>query len=160
MASLLRDFSAPVIVKKEASNDELAFLFAHDSNAFNRWEAGQQLSINIMQAMVRDYQAGEALQVPAMFIEALRKTLLDEQLDKALKAQALSLPSVNYLAEQYELIDIDAIDQVRLFVRQQLAGLLRPIYSRPIRKITSARTISLMPWTWRNGHSKTPAWPT
>jgi len=124
VASLLRDFSAPVIIRKETSNDELAFLFAHDSNAFNRWEAGQQLSINVMRDMIADYQAGKALQVPQMFIDAFHKTLCDEQLDKALKAQAVSLPSVNYLSEQYAVIDIDAIDHVRLFTRQTLARAL------------------------------------
>ena len=124
VASLLRDFSAPVIVKKATTNEELAFLFAHDSNAFNRWEAGQQLSINIIKSLITDYQANKALQLPTMFIEALRKTLLDAHLDKSLKAQAMALPSVNYLSEQYERIDIDAIDEVRLFVRRKLAEAL------------------------------------
>lgn len=124
VASLLRDFSAPVHIRKEAPNQELAFLFGHDSNAFNRWEAGQQLSINIIKTLVADYQLGKTLQVPDMYIDAFRKTLLDDTLDKALKEQALSLPSVNYLAEQYEVIDIDAIDDVRLFVRKALARAL------------------------------------
>ncbi len=122
--SLLRDFSSPVHIRKQTANNELAFLFAHDSNAFNRWEAGQQLSIKIMQSLIADHQAGKALQLPDMFIDAFRKTLLDDGLDKSLKAQALSLPSVNYLAEQYDVIDIDAIDNVRLFVRQALARAL------------------------------------
>jgi len=124
VASLLRDFSAPVLIRKASSNDELAFLFAHDSNAFNRWEAGQQLSINVIKGLIADHQAGKTLQLPAMFVDAFGKTLGDEELDKALKAQALSLPSVNYLAEQYEVIDIEAIDNVRLFVRQELAKAL------------------------------------
>lgn len=124
VASLLRDFSAPVLIRKETSNRDLAFLFAHDSNAFNRWEAGQQLSINVMQSLISDYQAGKDLQLPEMFIDAFGKTLGDAELDKSLKAQALSLPSVTYLAEQYALIDIDAIDHVRLFVRQELARAL------------------------------------
>ncbi|MDH5443951.1 MAG: aminopeptidase N [Gammaproteobacteria bacterium] len=121
VASLLRDFSSPVIIRKETSNEELAFLFAHDSNEFNRWEAGQKLSMNIMQTLITDHQAGKTLAVPQMFIDAFRKTLLNESLDKSLKAQAMGLPSVNYLMEQYEVIDVDAIDAVRLFVRQTLA---------------------------------------
>ena len=124
VVSLLRDFSSPVIIKQASSNEKLAFLFAHDSNAFNRWEAGQQLAISVIKSMITDYQAKRELQVPGMFIEALRKTLLDTQLDKALKAQAMSLPSINYLSEQYDCIDIDAIEHVRLFVRQTIASIL------------------------------------
>ena len=44
MLSLLRDFSAPVVVDHPYSDEDLAFLLRHDDNLFNRWEAGQQLA--------------------------------------------------------------------------------------------------------------------
>ena len=124
--SLLRDFSAPVIIHKPSSDEELAFLFAHDSNAFNRWDAGQRLGIKIIKSLVRDHQDGRTLVLPEFYIEAFRKVLSDKDLDKSLAARALSLPSENYLAEQYELIDVDAIHEVREFVRKSLAEALYP----------------------------------
>ncbi|MDH5776772.1 MAG: aminopeptidase N, partial [Gammaproteobacteria bacterium] len=125
VASLLRDFSAPVNIKMQRSDEELAFLFAHDSNAFNRWEAGQQLASKLMLQLVDDYRSDKTLVMPGLFIEACRKVLLDKKLDKALAAQALSLPTENYLAEQRELIDVEAVFTVRQFVRQQLVRTLR-----------------------------------
>src|SRR5690606_4036915 len=43
--SLLRGFSAPVIIKHDFSDADLAFLLAHDSDPFNRWESCQQLIV-------------------------------------------------------------------------------------------------------------------
>ena len=54
--SILRDFSAPVILDFEYSDDELAFLMAHDSDPFNRWEAGQRLAMRRLIALTRDVQ--------------------------------------------------------------------------------------------------------
>ena len=41
--SILRGFSAPVILDCDYSDEELLTLLAHDADAFNRWEAGQRL---------------------------------------------------------------------------------------------------------------------
>ncbi len=64
--SLLRNFSAPVILDFEASSAELAFLMAHDSDPFNRWEAGQRLAMRQLRALTRKAQAGSAA-APAIF---------------------------------------------------------------------------------------------
>ena len=45
--SLLRGFSAPVKVEIDRSTEQLAFLFAHDPDPFNRWDAGQTLAIQV-----------------------------------------------------------------------------------------------------------------
>ncbi len=122
--SLGRGFSAPVKISLPHDNDELAFLFAHDSDEFNRWDAGQTLAIKIMLDLVEDYQADRHLHLPALFIDACRSTLNNAALDKALIAQALSLPSESYLADQCAVVDVDAIHAVRQFMRRQLAEAL------------------------------------
>ncbi len=124
MLSLGRGFSAPVKMSLSHSDEALAFMFAHDTDEFNRWDAGQQLAIKIMLKRIDDYSAGEALPLEPMFIEAYRSTLNNRTLDKALVAQALSLPSESYLADQCEIVDVDAIHGVRQFMRQQLAEAL------------------------------------
>jgi len=128
-ASLLRGFSAPVKIDIERSNEELAFLFASDPDAFNRWDAGQTLSLNILLALVDDIQRGLPLQLDDAFINAFHTTLNQEALDPALISQALTLPSESYIADQCKTVDVEAIHQARAFVRQQLATRLHEEFS-------------------------------
>ena len=57
--SLLRNFSSPARVQYQYSDQDLTFLMAHDSDAFNRWEAGQRLALRIMLALISQYQTGK-----------------------------------------------------------------------------------------------------
>ena len=57
MLSLLRDFSAPVVVDHPYSDEDLAFLLRHDDNLFNRWEAGQQLAERALLQAIRQGDA-------------------------------------------------------------------------------------------------------
>jgi len=120
-ASLLRGFSAPVKLEIERSAEELAFLFAHDPDPFNRWDAGQTLAIQVLLQLVERIQRGQTLVVPEDFVKAFRATLSDPQLDPALIAQALTLPSESYLADQCDTVDVDAIHTARELVRKKLA---------------------------------------
>jgi len=122
--SCLRGFSAPVKINARLSNEQLSFLLAHDSDAFNCWDAGQQLAINILLALIDDIHQGRALQLDPLFIEAIRKTLRNTTLDRALIAEALALPGETYLLELCEVADPDAIHQARDFVRRTLAEAL------------------------------------
>ena len=128
-ASLLRGFSAPVKIDIERSNEELAFLFASDPDAFNRWDAGQTLSLNILLALIDDIQQGLPLQLDDAFINAFHTTLNQEGLDPALISQALTLPAESYIADQCKTVDVEAIHQAREFVRQQLATRLQAEFS-------------------------------
>ena len=123
--SLLRGFSAPVKIKSELNNEQLAFLLANDSDPFNRWDAGQQLSINILLKLMGDIENGRALNLDPLFIEAMRKTLLSTHLDPALIAEALVLPGEGYLIELSPPANPDTVHQAREFVRTQLATALR-----------------------------------
>ncbi len=123
--SLLRDFSAPVRLETDLSETETAFLFARDSDPFNRWEAGQQLATRMLLRLIGDWQAGRAVTVDPLFLEAFRQALNDAGADPALLAQALLLPSETYLGEQLGVIDPEAVHQVREKVRRQLAAALR-----------------------------------
>ncbi|MDH3976473.1 MAG: aminopeptidase N [Deltaproteobacteria bacterium] len=119
--SLLRNFSAPLKVKFNYSNEELAFLMAGDSDPFNRWEAGQQLSSRIMLGLIDKYKKDEALTLDDSYTEAFRAILTDNKRDKALLAEALILPTETYVAEQMNVIDPEAIRTIREFVKKTLA---------------------------------------
>ncbi|MCF6256928.1 MAG: aminopeptidase N [Gammaproteobacteria bacterium] len=123
--SLLRGFSAPVKLQSDVSDEQFYFLMGHDSDPFNRWEAGQQMAVKIIVALTEKYQRGEPLSLSDDFVAAMEKTLLDTELDKALVAAALSLPSEVYLGEFMAVIDPVALHEVRCFVRRSLAQRLQ-----------------------------------
>ncbi|UTW13774.1 aminopeptidase N [Marinobacterium rhizophilum] len=128
--SLLRGFSAPVRLQYAYSRDALVFLMRHDSDGFNRWDAGQQLAVEIMQGLMADYRQGRALQLDQALVDAYAAVLDDETLDPAMVAKVLSLPSEAYLSELSECIDVDAIHAARNFVRAELARALEPALLR------------------------------
>ena len=118
--SLLRNFSAPVIVEHRYSDAELAFLSAHDSDGFNRWEAGQRLAIARLVSLTDAVEAGRPLALDDAFITVLRATLLDAALSPAFKAQALLLPAESFIGEQRAVIDPEAIREARRYAMREL----------------------------------------
>jgi len=123
--SLLRGFSAPVKLQSDVSDEQFYFLMGHDSDPFNRWEAGQQMAVKIIMELMEKYQQDKPLSLSDDFVAAMEKTLLDTELDKALVAAALSLPSEVYLGEFMPVIDPVALHEVRCFVRRSLAQRLQ-----------------------------------
>ena len=125
LPSLLRNFSAPVIVEYDYTNDELAFLLAHDSDPFNRWEAGQRLATRELLALAARASADEPLTLDDSVVAAFARVLTDETLSPAFRELALVLPSESYLAEQMAESDPSAVHRARQFVRKRLANALR-----------------------------------
>ncbi len=132
--SLLRNFSAPVTVEYDYSDDELAFLFAHDSDPFNRWEAGQRLATRTLLTLAQQASQNATLHLDEVVLNAFKQVLRDETLTPEFRAQALSLPSETYLAEQMEEANPAALHTARQFFRTQLAIALaqdwQQIYAR------------------------------
>ena len=124
--SLLRGFSAPVKLKLERARAELAFLAAHDSDPFNRWDAGQELAMQLLLELAGEAQAGRPLRLDPVLVEVARRVLGDERLDPSLQALALGLPAEQQLAQEVTVVDPDAIHAARQFVRRELARALRP----------------------------------
>lgn len=122
--SLLRGFSAPVILDDGLQAPDLLCLLAHDSDAFNRWEASQRLMLDCALAALK---AGTAEQnvLPAELVQALRAVLRHPQLDAAFKELALTLPSENYIADHLDTVDPQQVHALREAMRQQLARELR-----------------------------------
>ena len=118
--SLLRGFSAPVILKYPYTEAELLHLMAHDDDAFNRWEAGQRLATSTILE-----QSGKP---SAAFLAAARNVL--DNPDPAFAAEALNLPAESFLAEQLEVVDPDALHESRNRLRRELArGLEKELLS-------------------------------
>ena len=123
--SILRGFSAPVLLDFDYSDSQLLTLLSSDPDPFNRWEAGQRLALQ--RATQRLGAAAAPQTTPVLdqaFIEAMRSVLHHTSLDAAFKELVLTLPSETYIAEQLGEVDPQRIHAVREAMRAELANAL------------------------------------
>ncbi len=127
--SLLRGFSAPVVLDRAASREEQVFLLAHDTDPFNRWEAGRNLARNSLIGNVRDGAAPDQA-----YLDGLGALLRDDTLDPAFRALMLSGPSQSELAqalfEAGVTPDPDAIWQAKETMADAMAQTFRDLLER------------------------------
>ncbi len=144
--SLLRGFSAPVKLDYSYTRDDLTFLMSHDSDGFNRWEAGQRLAVDVIQEIVGQIEAGATPSVDERLVSAFDANLTqavngdrDLAFDKAMIAHMLVLPAESYLIQLAEEANVDAIHQARDIVRNAIAkklkGLLLSVYKLNQKKV-------------------------
>ena len=131
--SILRGFSAPVILQRETTNEERAFLLAHDTDPFNKWESGRALARDGLLHMIRDGAAPDMA-----YLEALTAVVRDDAQDPAFRALAMGLPSQDDLAQA--LVDLgetpdpqaiwQALETLRQATAQHMQDLLPRIYAQ------------------------------
>ena len=119
--SLLRNFSAPVRLKVDRDRETLAFLMEHETDPFNRWDAGNELASQLVLDLALCVQEGRELELDELYSQAFGRILSDGDLDGSLKALALSLPSEKVLGQEMAVIDPDALHAARGFMRRALA---------------------------------------
>ncbi len=123
--SLLRGFSAPVKLRFPYGREDLAFLLQQDSDGFNRWDAGQRLTMLALDDLIAAHRNSVEKVMDARVTDAFRGLLAAPADDKAVLAEMLTLPSEAYIAEQQPMVDVDAIHAARDFVKRSLATALR-----------------------------------
>jgi aminopeptidase N len=125
--SILRGFSAPVVLDIDYTDAQLLTLLANDPDPFNRWEAGQRLALRsaIHSIATESYSAGATCLNDA-YLAAMRSVLRHPTLDAAFKELVLTLPSETYIAEQLDVVDPQRIHVVREGMRMQMATALQP----------------------------------
>jgi aminopeptidase N len=131
--SLLRGFSAPVKLHYEYSREDLMLLMSRDSDGFNRWDASQQLALQVLGDYMVAYTRGEDLReanADERLLDAYRSILQDPSLDPAMVAYMLTLPTEAYLSELAEMIDVEAIHYSRSALRKHIALALRTEFER------------------------------
>ncbi len=116
--SLLRGFSAPVKLETDLSDDDLRLLQVHDTDGFNKWEAGQTLALRTIQRVMADPQADISQFIGDM--GALIAQALRGEGDKALLARALSLPLIGVIGQYLPVVDPAAIDAARSSILAQV----------------------------------------
>jgi aminopeptidase N len=133
--SLLRDFSAPVVVKYPYTDRQLAFLAARDSDPFNRWEAAQRLAQQSMLAVIEGADPEVACRT---LLDALAGALRDPELDPAFKQLVLTLPAEGVVAEHLTVVDPSRVRAVRDGLRAMLATELCAEWERTWRALADA----------------------
>ena len=126
--SILRNFSAPVRLSTDLTQEDLIFLMANDSDQFNRWEAGQTLTRALLLDLVEKAGKGEELVMDQAIVDAMRNIVnlaKEEGADKAFIARAMALPSEGELSEMVVPADPDVIHAARDFVVKTLAKELK-----------------------------------
>ncbi|WP_334157029.1 aminopeptidase N [Oryzomicrobium sp.] len=123
--SLLRDFSAPVLLDYPYTPAELTLLLAAESDPFNAWEAGQRLATGLILEATAAIAAGRAPVWPESFTAAARTLLAGyEARGAAFVAEALTLPGEATLAELLDEVNPDALHAARNGLRRHLAEAL------------------------------------
>ena len=95
VVSLLRNFSAPVNLEFNYSDEQLAFLLRYETNGFNQWQASQTLLENIL---LKDHNAQvylDAISAPD-FLGKLIST------DPLLVSRLFDVPTEGYLASRID----------------------------------------------------------
>jgi aminopeptidase N len=131
--SINRNFSAPIHLSFEQSEADLLIMLSSDDDAFNRWEAGQKLAMQmILEGRVPD----------TALIEAYRNLLTNPELDPAFKELALTLPAEAYLYEQCVSVDPQKIYSARRAFRHAIASELRIEWAALYQQMQSAEPFS------------------
>ena len=131
--SLLRGFSAPVKLSG-VSRERLQFLAAHDTDAFARWEAGQQYATGLLLDTIAAIQRGETPVVEPALVQAMEANL--DGADPAFVAEALTLPNEAFLADQMAVVDPDAIHAARDLTRKAIAAGLQDKLAAQYERLT------------------------
>ncbi len=133
--SLLRGFSAPVMLNANLSIAELAHLAAYDDDSFMRCEAIQNLALEVLQKQVLAHPKHNNIVLEPMLLKAVKHMLLSK-LDPALIAVAVLLPTEAFIGDQMASVDVDAIHTVRQAYRCNLGSTLHDQWWRLWRENT------------------------
>lgn len=129
--SLLREFSAPVILDYPYTREELAFLARHDSDPFNRWDAMNRLMLAALDDICDAIETGAKPEADPSLLAAFEQTLSDEELAPGFRALTLTLPDEQTIAERRTLIDPEAVHRAR----QELQAAIGRRYSTLLLKV-------------------------
>lgn len=135
--SLLRGYSAPVKLEFDYGKDDLLSLMTQDEDGFNRWDACQQLAVNIIKEIEAALKNDVDPIVDNRLSKALEELVSDQSLDPAMVGLMLALPTENYLAGLEDQVDIDLIHRARKIVKNHLAFSLKETFAKRYESLPS-----------------------
>lgn len=120
--SLNRNFSSPVKIESPLDTQDYIFLMGHDTNEFNRWDAAQEIAMQLMQQAVQVWETSPPSALNPAYVEAFGLLLSDNQLDASFKALALALPSESLMGQNQKIIQFNDNHSVREWFKEELAN--------------------------------------
>jgi aminopeptidase N len=152
--SLFRNFSAPVKVEYEYTREELMFLLHHDSDAFNRYDAGQRLALSCLLEMTASLRSGDKPVVADDVLDAFGSLIGDDSQDLAFCAHALVLPSVSVINQELEEFDFENTAKARETFKSAMAHrhavIIKDCYNRYAAESYSLDSASVAKRRFRN----------
>jgi aminopeptidase N len=133
VVSLLREFSAPVKLKDELTQDELLFLLRHETDGYAKWDAAQRLVLNCINECMG--LPSEEWRIPESLIAAFEHVLLNDALDYDLRAELLTPPGFEDVINQVDSVNVSLLESVRDFFRKQLGLSLYESLSQVYKKL-------------------------
>lgn len=112
IASINRDFSAPVIVKQKENNFD--FLMKHDKNSFVQYEATQNYAVEVLESIMNGEEVDEC------FVQAYGH-IIGLDIDNSYKSLLLELPSVTTLMQRQKVVDFEPIYDAKEYLTKYLA---------------------------------------
>ena len=126
--SLLRGFSAPIKLNYTYTDQELLFLLKHDHDPFNRFEAWQRYLLRTILNLIHALRQNDLLVIPQELFNIYSYLYEHDQDDQFFIAEMYRLPSMKYIGEQMDCIDIEAIFQAREFLAHEIAKQLQSLF--------------------------------
>lgn len=126
--SLLRNFSAPVKVEMDQSDEDLLHLMRYDNDPYNKWEACNRLVTKELKHLIAEAKAGNTLELDNALVGTFTNLLNDTSLDYDMKRLMLTLPSEATLHGLYDIIPVDAIYKARKAAQSKLAKALESAF--------------------------------
>ncbi len=133
VASLLRDFSAPVKLTMNISDRDLAFLMGHDPDHYNRWQAANQFATHTFLNMIKTRSKQKQKKLAKTYANALHTAISNDRLEAAYRAELLHLPSQSDIAREIgKNVDPAAIakahNRLSKLIARQLGDTLEGIF--------------------------------
>lgn len=121
--SILRNFSAPVRLTTDLSEDDLRFLMVADTDGFNRWESAQALTLRLINRMLDQIEGGHNAVTDRAYLETVSALLdqgLEDREDKALLARMLDLPDYAVISQERAVVYPEYIRAVLTRIRYDI----------------------------------------
>jgi aminopeptidase N len=138
--SFLRKFSAPVKVIWDRSDEELAFIMANDPDSFSRWEAAQTLTIRMVKHLCEDQSFGKKMRDPSQLVQCFGPILANTSMEADFKSYLLSLPTEQYLAQFFDVVNVDYVHAAREHLLAAIVHTHRTVMTTLFDQIAAAGT--------------------
>ncbi len=125
---LFENFSAPVKVERSMTQAQLVHIIKFASDAFCRWDSMQSLWLGLVDGAFNDVD---------QLVEVYKYILSNNQIEASIKAELLSLPSYNSLAETFSTINPEQVIQARSKISNTLSRGLYPLLVAHITELSN-----------------------